>query len=62
VRGDGPLPPADFLPLLNAPPPGLPRAAGPVGWDPDESRRVLFERQSREVVLSLRAEESPAPR
>jgi hypothetical protein len=62
VRGDGPLPPADFLPLLNAPPPGLPRAAGPVGWDPEESRRVLFERQSREVVLSLRAEESPAPR
>jgi hypothetical protein len=61
-RGDGPLPPTDFLPLLNAPPPGLPRAAGPVGWDPDESRRILFERQSREVVLSPRGEESRAPR
>jgi len=62
ARGDGPLPAIEFLPLLNAPPPGSPRAAGPVGWDPDESRRVPFERQSREVVLSPRGEASPAPR
>jgi len=61
TRGDGPLPAIDLLPLLNAPAPGLPRAAGPVGWDPDESRRVPFERQSREVVLPFRGE-SPAPR
>lgn len=62
ARGDGPLPPTGFLPLLNAPPPGTPRAAGPVGWDPEESRRILFERQSREVVLPLHGAESPAPR
>ncbi|HEX5855585.1 MAG TPA: hypothetical protein VFZ57_08190 [Thermoanaerobaculia bacterium] len=62
TRADGPRPPAEFPPLLNALPPGAPGAGGPVGWDPDESRRIPFERQSREVVLTPRGEESPASR
>lgn len=64
ARGDGPPPSTEFLPLLNAPAPvpGPARGDGPVGWDPDESRRIPFERQSREVVLAPRGEKSPAPR
>jgi len=61
-RGDGPPPPLDFQPLLNAPAPGSVREAGPVGWDPDESRRIPFERASKEFVVTLRDAESRAPR
>jgi hypothetical protein len=50
ARGDGPQPPLDLAPLLNAPAPGL-HGAGPVGWSSDESRRVPFERTTREVVI-----------
>ncbi len=62
ARGDGPLPSTEFLPLLNAPAPGPLRGGGPVGWDPKESRRVPFERQSREVVVSPSGDESPGRR
>lgn len=62
ARGDGPPPPLEFPPLLNAPTPGSVRDAGPVGWDPDESRRIPFERASREFVLSLSDAESQTPR
>ncbi len=58
-RGDGPPPPLEFPPLLNAPAPGP--GAAPVGWDPDESRRVPFERASREFALTLRDAEPRAP-
>jgi hypothetical protein len=51
VRGDGPQPPGDFAPLLNAPAPDALRGVGPVGWSSDESRRIPFERASREVVI-----------
>ncbi len=50
VRGDGPQPSVAFAPLLNAPAPDL-HGAGPVGWSPDESRRIPFERTTREVVI-----------
>ena len=53
MRGDGPPPPLESPPLLNAPAPGSGRDAGPVGWDPDESRRIPFERESKEFVLNL---------
>jgi hypothetical protein len=62
ARGDGPPPPLEFAPLLNAPAPGSERDAGPVGWDPDESRRIPFERASKEFVLTLRDAESQMPR
>lgn len=62
ARGDGPRPPLEFLPLLNAPAPGSVPGAGPVGWDPDESRRIPFERVSREFVLTLSDAESRTPR
>jgi hypothetical protein len=61
VRGDGPQPPLDFAPLLNAPAPDSLRGVGPVGWSSDESRRIPFERTTREVVISPRGAES-APR
>ncbi len=61
VRGDGPQPPLDFAPLLNAPAPDPLRGVGPVGWSSDESRRIPFERATREVVIS-RAAESASPR
>ena len=61
ARGDGPPPPLEFPPLLNAPAPGTERDAGPVGWDPDESRRIPFERVSREFVLTLPSAGSRAP-
>ena len=51
VRGDGPQPPVDFVPLLNAPAPDSLRGVGPVGWSSDESRRIPFERTTREVVI-----------
>ena len=51
ARGDGPQPPIDFVPLLNAPAPDALRGAGPVGWSSDESRRIPFERATREVVI-----------
>ncbi|MGZ5429778.1 MAG: hypothetical protein ACXWEX_00085 [Thermoanaerobaculia bacterium] len=51
VRGDGPQPPVDFVPLLNAPAPDSLRGVGPVGWSSDESRRIPFERMTREVVI-----------
>lgn len=54
ARGDGPRPPLEVPPLLNAPAPGSVPGAGPVGWDPDESRRIPFERASKEFVLTLR--------
>ncbi|MEO8586166.1 MAG: hypothetical protein ABI584_08390 [Acidobacteriota bacterium] len=54
LRGDGPQPPLEWPPLLNAPAPGSVPDAGPVGWDPDESRRVPFERASKEFVLTPR--------
>jgi hypothetical protein len=54
ARGDGPRPPLETPPLLNAPAPGSVPDAGPVGWDPDESRRIPFERVSKEFVLTLR--------
>ena len=60
-RGDGPPPPLESPPLLNAPAPDSARGTGPVGWDPDESRRVPFERSSMEFVLSLGDVESRAP-
>ena len=53
ARGDGPPPPLEFPPLLNAPAPGTAPGAGPIGWDPDESRRIPFERASREFVVTL---------
>ena len=62
VRGDGPQPPVDFVPLLNAPAPDSLRGIGPVGWSSDESRRIPFERMTREVVISPRGAESAAPR
>jgi hypothetical protein len=62
ARGDGPPPPLEFPPLLNAPPPGSVLGVGPVGWDPDESRRIPFERASKEFVLTLSDPESRAPR
>jgi hypothetical protein len=62
ARGDGPRPPLEFPQLLNAPAPGSVRGAGPVGWDPDESRRIPFERVSKEFVLTLGDAESRAPR
>lgn len=62
VRGDGPQPPVDFVPLLNAPAPDSLRGVGPVGWSSDESRRIPFERTTREVVISPRGAESAAPR
>jgi hypothetical protein len=62
VRGDGPQPPVDFVPLLNAPAPDSLRGAGPVGWSADESRRIPFERTTRVVVVSPRGVESAAPR
>jgi hypothetical protein len=62
ARGDGPQPPVDFAPLLNAPAPDSQRGVGPVGWSSDESRRILFERTSREVVISPRGAEAAAPR
>lgn len=62
ARGDGPRPPLEFPPLLNAPPPGSVPGAGPVGWDPDESRRIPFERASKEFVLTLSDPESRTPR
>ncbi|HEX7614617.1 MAG TPA: hypothetical protein VF554_04985, partial [Thermoanaerobaculia bacterium] len=62
VRGDGPPPPLEFPPLLNAPVPGAMPGAGPVGWDPDESRRIPFERVSKETVLTLLDTESRIPR
>ncbi len=62
MRGDGPQPPVDFVPLLNAPAPDLLRGVGPVGWSSDESRRIPFERTTREVVISPRGTESAAPR
>lgn len=61
-RGDGPAPSTEFRPLLNAPAPSPAAGAGPVGWASDESRRVPFERASREVVLPLRDAASRAPR
>jgi len=61
ARGDGPRPPLEIPRLLNAPAPGSVRAAGPVGWDPDESRRIPFERASREFVLTLRDLEPRTP-
>jgi hypothetical protein len=61
VRGDGPPPPLEFPPLLNAPAPGAVPGAGPVGWDPDETRRIPFERASKEFVLTLPDAESRAP-
>lgn len=51
VRGDGPQPPVEYVPLLNAPAPDPQRGVGPVGWSPDESRRIPFERTTREVVV-----------
>jgi len=51
VRGDGPQPPVDFVPLLNAPSPDSLRGVGPVGWSSDESRRIPFERTTREFVI-----------
>lgn len=54
ARGDGPQPPLEWTPLLNAPAPGSVPEAGPVGWDPDESRRIPFERASKEFVLTPR--------
>ena len=62
ARGDGPPPPLEFPPLLNAPAFGSVRGAGPVGWDPDESRRIPFERVSKEFVLTLADAASRAPR
>ena len=62
ARGDGPLPPLEFSPLLNAPAPGSVPGAGPVGWDPDETRRIPFERVSKEFVLTLPDAESRVPR
>ena len=62
ARGDGPRPPVDLAPLLNAPAPDSLRGAGPVGWSADESRRIPFERATREVVISPRGVESAAPR
>jgi hypothetical protein len=62
VRGDGPQPPVDFVPLLNAPAPDSLRGVGPVGWSSDESRRIPFERTTREVVISPRGAESAAAR
>jgi hypothetical protein len=62
ARGDGPRPPLEFPRLLNAPAPGAVPGAGPVGWDPDESRRIPFERVSKEFVLTLPDAESRAPR
>jgi hypothetical protein len=62
VRGDGPQPPVDFAPLLNAPAPDSLRGIGPVGWSSDESRRIPFERVTREVVISPRGAESAVPR
>jgi hypothetical protein len=62
ARGDGPPPPLEFPPLLNAPAPGAVPGAGPVGWDPDETRRIPFERASKEFVLTLPDAESRAPR
>ena len=52
VRGDGPQPPVDFVPLLNAPAPDSLHGVGPVGWSSDESRRIPFERTTREIVIS----------
>ena len=54
-RGDGPPPPLDFAPLLNAPAPDPERGFGPVGWSADESRRIPFERTTREVVIPTSA-------
>jgi hypothetical protein len=62
ARGDGPPPPLEFPPLFNAPAPGSVRDAGPVGWDPDESRRIPFKRASKEFVVTLGDAESRAPR
>ena len=62
VRGDGPRPPADLPPLLNAPLAGSLPGVEPVGWDSVESRRILFERASREAQLSPRAPAAAAPR
>ncbi|MFI5121068.1 MAG: hypothetical protein ACHQM4_11675 [Thermoanaerobaculia bacterium] len=62
ARGDGPQPPVDFVPPLNAPAPDSLRGVGPVGWSPDESRRIPFERMTREVVIAPRGVESAAPR
>jgi hypothetical protein len=55
VRGDGPRPSTEVPPPLNAPGPDLARGVARVGWDPDESRRVPFERVSRDISLTLRA-------
>ena len=54
--------PLEFPPLLNAPALGSVPGAGPVGWDPDETRRIPFERVSKEFVLTLPDAESRAPR
>jgi hypothetical protein len=62
VRGDGPPPSVDFAPLLNAPAPDSPSGAGPVGWSFDESRRIPFERTTRQVVISPRGVEPAVPR
>jgi hypothetical protein len=62
VRGDGPQPPVAFVPILNAPAPDSHRGVGPVGWSSDESRRIPFERTTREVVISPRGVEPTAPR
>jgi hypothetical protein len=62
TRADGPRPPLEFPPLLNAPAPGSVRGAGPVGWDPDESRRIPFERASKEIVLNRDGGEARGPR
>ena len=55
TRGDGPRPPLDLAPLLNAPAPESLPGAGPVGWSADESRRIPFERATREVVIATPA-------
>jgi len=62
ARRDGPPPPLEFPPLLNAPVPGSGRDTGPVGWDPDESRRIPFERASKEFLFTLSDAESRMPR
>ncbi len=61
VRADGPPPPLESAPLLNAPAPGSVRDVAPVGWDPDESRRVPFERATREFVVPVSAADPSGP-
>jgi hypothetical protein len=62
ARGDGPPPPVEFPPLLNAPAPGSARDASPIGWDSDENRRIPFERAFREFALTVEDARPGAPR